>query len=121
MKEESISSGTLDVIDSYIYVNLIRFLSNSDIDNMIYFTKTVAMLIKWREEFEDTKGVIRIRISKKDIQHNGQKKIEQKNKQQSKYVSVWQGFHVSIDNPRRTNILFWFNIVFVFIFKLSSW
>jgi hypothetical protein len=44
---------------------------------MIYFTKTVAMLIKWREEFEDTKGVIRIRISKKDIQHNGEKKIEQ--------------------------------------------
>ena len=44
---------------------------------MIYFTKTVAMLIKWWEEFEDTKGVIRIRISKKDIQHNDQKKIEQ--------------------------------------------
>ena len=27
-----------------------------------------------REEFEDTKGVIKIRISKKDRQHNGQKK-----------------------------------------------
>ena len=27
-----------------------------------------------QEEFEDTKGVIRIRISKKNIQHNGQKK-----------------------------------------------
>ena len=27
-----------------------------------------------REEFEDTKEVIRIRISKKDRQHNGQKK-----------------------------------------------
>jgi uncharacterized protein involved in type VI secretion and phage assembly len=26
------------------------------------------------KEFEDTKGVIRIRISKKDRQHNGQKK-----------------------------------------------
>ena len=26
------------------------------------------------EEFEDTKGVIRIRISKKKRQHNGQKK-----------------------------------------------
>jgi len=26
------------------------------------------------EEFEDTKGVIRIRKSKKDRQHNGQKK-----------------------------------------------
>jgi peptidyl-tRNA hydrolase len=27
------------------------------------------------EEFEDTKGVIRIRISKKNRQHNGQKKM----------------------------------------------
>jgi hypothetical protein len=27
-----------------------------------------------KEEFEDTKGAIRIRISKKDRQHNGQKK-----------------------------------------------
>ena len=27
-----------------------------------------------KEEFEDTKGVIRIRKSKKDRQHNGQKK-----------------------------------------------
>ena len=27
-----------------------------------------------KEEFEDTKGAIRIRISKKNIQHNGQKK-----------------------------------------------
>ena len=26
------------------------------------------------EEFEDTKGIIRIRKSKKDRQHNGQKK-----------------------------------------------
>ena len=29
---------------------------------------------KVQEEFEDTKGVFRIRISKKDRQHNGQKK-----------------------------------------------
>ena len=29
---------------------------------------------KGQEEFEDTKGVIRIRISKKNRQHNGQKK-----------------------------------------------
>jgi hypothetical protein len=28
----------------------------------------------YKEEFEDTKGVIRIRISKKNRQHNGQKK-----------------------------------------------
>ena len=31
-----------------------------------------------KEEFEDTKGVIRIRISKKNRQHNGQKKKGQK-------------------------------------------
>ena len=36
----------------------------------------------FQEEFEDTKGVIRIRISKKNRQHNGQKKIVQKDKQQ---------------------------------------
>ena len=35
------------------------------------------------EEFEDIKGVIRIRISKKNRQHNGQKKKVQKDKQRS--------------------------------------
>jgi hypothetical protein len=35
------------------------------------------------EEFEDTKGAIRIRISKKNGKHNGQKKKVQKNKQGS--------------------------------------
>ena len=33
------------------------------------------------EEFEDTKGAIRIRISKKNRQHNGQKKKVEKDKQ----------------------------------------
>jgi hypothetical protein len=30
------------------------------------------------EEFEDTKGVIRIRKSEKDRQHNGQKKMDRR-------------------------------------------
>ena len=34
--------------------------------------------ISVKEEFEDTKGVIRIRKSKKDRQHNGQKKKDKK-------------------------------------------
>jgi hypothetical protein len=34
--------------------------------------------------FEDTKGVIGIRKSKKDRQHNGEKKQRQKDKQRSK-------------------------------------
>jgi hypothetical protein len=38
------------------------------------------MWLLFKEEFEDTKGVIRIRISKKKRQHNGQKK---KGKQRS--------------------------------------
>jgi hypothetical protein len=38
---------------------------------------------KAQEEFEDTKGVIRIRKSKKNRQNNGQKKKVQKDKQQS--------------------------------------
>ena len=32
------------------------------------------MWLLFKEEFEDTKGVIRIRISKKNRQHNGQMK-----------------------------------------------
>ena len=35
------------------------------------------------EELEDIKGVIRIRKSKKDRKHNGQKEKVQKNKQRS--------------------------------------
>jgi hypothetical protein len=38
--------------------------------------------LSW-EEFEDTKGVIRTRISKKNRQHNGQKKKYKKDKQWS--------------------------------------
>ena len=37
--------------------------------------------LNWQEEFEDTKDVIRIRKSKKDKQHNDQKKKGQKDKQ----------------------------------------
>jgi hypothetical protein len=36
---------------------------------LYYYIKDIP-----QEEFEDTKGVTRIRISKKNIQHNGQKK-----------------------------------------------
>jgi hypothetical protein len=36
--------------------------------------KKRMILLRWEENFEDTKGVIRIRISKKNRQHNGQKK-----------------------------------------------
>jgi hypothetical protein len=36
--------------------------------------QTISIL----EEFEDTKGVIQIRISKKNKQHNGQKKKSKK-------------------------------------------
>ena len=31
-----------------------------------------------QEEFEDTKGVIRIRVSKKNRQHNGQKNMHKR-------------------------------------------
>jgi hypothetical protein len=42
------------------------------INMTIYYTKARCFLSK--EEFEDTKGVIIIRISKKNRQHNGQNK-----------------------------------------------
>jgi hypothetical protein len=37
-----------------------------------------STLTPLKEEFEDTKGVIRIRNSKKDRQHNGQKKKDKR-------------------------------------------
>jgi hypothetical protein len=40
-------------------------------------------MVSEKEEFNDTKGVIRISISKKNRQHNGQKKKVQKDKQRS--------------------------------------
>ena len=40
-------------------------------------------MVSEREEFEDTKGVIKISISKKNRQHNGQPKKVQKDKERS--------------------------------------
>jgi hypothetical protein len=37
-------------------------------------TKVMVTVTSGKEEFEDTKGIIRIYISKKNRQHNGQKK-----------------------------------------------
>jgi hypothetical protein len=48
-----------------------------------YPSPLVAWSCYCQEEFEVTKGAIRNRISKKNRQHNGQKKKVQKNKQRS--------------------------------------
>jgi hypothetical protein len=39
-----------------------------------YISKSMGYVWSLQEKFEDTKGVIGIRISKKNRQHNGQKK-----------------------------------------------
>jgi len=41
----------------------------------LYWSTVIILL---QEEFEDTKGVIRIHKSKKDRQHNGQKKKDKR-------------------------------------------
>jgi hypothetical protein len=43
-------------------------------DPMVVGFTTTCAISSYPEEFEDTKGTIRIRISKKNRQHNGQKK-----------------------------------------------
>ena len=40
--------------------------------------KFLKKIVQGEEEFKDTKGVIRIRNSKKDKQHNGQKKKDKR-------------------------------------------
>jgi hypothetical protein len=49
-----------------------HFLDIKLIFSLISLKDIVTLILK--EEFEDTKGVIRIRISKKTREHNGQKK-----------------------------------------------
>jgi peptidyl-tRNA hydrolase len=47
-------------------------------------------ILEMYEEIEDTKGLIRIRISKKNRQHNGQKKISKRtnNDLQSAFLNI---------------------------------
>jgi len=53
-----------------------------------HFISNRAALLE--EEFEDTKGAIRIRISKKNRQHNGQKKKSKRtnNDQQNIHIKL---------------------------------
>ena len=52
----------------------------------------------WNEKFEDTKGVIRIRISKKNRQHNGQKKKNRQHKgQKKKSNNDLQNIHIELN------------------------
>ena len=55
-----------------------------------------------KKSFEHTKGVIRIRISKKDRQHNGQKKKGQMDKQRSTKHT-----HQTKDRVTRTPLKTW--------------
>jgi hypothetical protein len=59
----------------------------------------MLLIILSFKEFEDTKGVIRIRISKKDRQHNGQKKKVQTDKQRSTNIT-----HKTKDGVTRTKL-----------------
>ena len=67
------------------------------------------MWLLFKEEFEDTKGVIRIRISKKNRQHNGQKKkdkqrsIKHTHKRANKIYVLLFIAHVISFNPRTTH------------------
>jgi hypothetical protein len=58
----------------------------------------VFQFIPMQEEFEDTKGVIRIRILKKNRQHNGQKKKYKStnNDLQNIYIKLKIELHVYV-------------------------
>jgi len=61
--------------------------NNNSNDKKIYIFKRAIVIVQLdvthkKEEFEDTKGVIRICKWKKDRQHNGQKKEKRQNYKQ---------------------------------------
>jgi hypothetical protein len=53
------------------------------------------------EEFEDTKGVIRIRISKKNRQHNGQKKKYKRTNNDLQNIHVYKTKDRVTRNPTK--------------------
>ena len=58
---------------------------NTDVGIKMINVKTsyiILHMLKWEEEFEDTKGVIRIHNSVKNRQHNGKKKMYKSTKGQ---------------------------------------
>jgi hypothetical protein len=70
------------------------------------------------EEFEDTKGVIRIRISKKNRQHNGQKKkytISVNNKSLSIIEYICIGVSVMVFNAtfNSISVISWRSVLLV--------
>jgi hypothetical protein len=54
-------------IDNQMYLHILCF-------NQMKRLEVIWSILLYKEEFEDTKGVISIRISKKNRQHNGQQK-----------------------------------------------
>jgi hypothetical protein len=61
------NTNSLKLWTTHIVLNIVLDPITGDVMNIV-------ILSNWQEEFEVTKGVIRIRISKKNRQHNGQKK-----------------------------------------------
>ena len=61
------TTNSLKLWTTHIFLNIVIDPITGDVMNIV-------TLSNWQEEIEDTKGVIRIRISKKNRQHNGQKK-----------------------------------------------
>jgi hypothetical protein len=61
------TTNSLKLWTTHIFLNRVLDPITGDVMNIV-------TLSNWQEEIEDTKGVIRIRISKKNRQHNGQKK-----------------------------------------------
>ena len=58
------------------------------IDLDILFFATLRCIFNYKEEFEDTKVAIRIRISEKNRQRNGQKYKRTKNDPQNIHIKL---------------------------------
>jgi len=71
---EITKKNNLIALNKFILNQSIKELTRTSTLNKFSITLFVKFKKKKQEESEDTKGVIRIRISKRNRQHNGQKK-----------------------------------------------
>ena len=77
-------------------------MSSVTCDRSVVFTGYSGILHK-SQEFEDTKGVIRIHISKKNRQNNGQKKKDKRTNNDLQNGGDWFTYDKIIDTANQTS------------------
>ena len=62
----------------------------------VVFMLSIGIIFQWEEEFGDAKWIIKIRKSKKDRQHNGQKKKSKMTNNDLQNINLYRMFYFNL-------------------------